>query len=538
MDIHQRFCHEVFDSSGHIVEFSLDYPDNFNFAYDVLDRLADMSPSSRALCWCNGRGQEEELTFGELALASRRCANALRAFGVGKGDRVLVILRRNLPYWYVASALERLGAVMVPSTHMLTREDIGYRLEHAKIRFAIASSEGATLEVLSGFPCLERIFTFGRCHEAVVNLTEVMTQMPDTFARVETSAQEPMLIFFTSGTTGHPKGVIHNHLYSLAHIPTAKYWQKVRDGGLHLTIAETGWGKASWGKMYGQWLCGSAVMIYDFEHFSPASILEIISRYRVTSFCAPPTIYRYLTRCRCKDYDLSCLEHLSTAGEAMSCEVHRKIEDMLALPILEGFGQTESVLMLANFDCAHPGSLGRPSPLFDVRIQLPDRHFAEGDEEGEIVVVPHGKQHGIFSGYCNQPELYDKVWEDGVYHTGDIAWRDQDGLFWYVGRKDDLIKTRGFRVGPFEVETVLERHPAVLECAVIGEMDATRGQIVVAFVQLENTYSPSESLALSIRTFCNAKLAAYKHVSKVEFVKSLPKTISGKVKRGQLRKKV
>ncbi len=537
MDLHNQFCEEELDSHGQITRFQLKYPDNFNFAYDVLDRLAKESGGQRAVCWYNGR-EERSLTFKELVTLSLKAANALAAYGVTKGDRVLVILRRNLEYWFIASALERLGAVMVPSTHMLTDEDINYRLQAAKIRFAICSPEGTTAQQLVSAGVLERIFTFRKDLPGLVNLSRAIEKSSETMVRIDTQASEPMLIFFTSGTSGHPKGVVHNHLYSLAHIPTAKYWQRVTDNGLHLTIAETGWGKASWGKMYGQWLCGSAVMVYDFGHFSPTGILEVISRFGVTSFCAPPTIYRYLSRCQRDDLDFSHLQSLTTAGEAMSCEVHQKIYKMFGLEIREGFGQTESVLMLANLSCAHPGSMGSPTPLYDVRIQLSDGSFAQGDEEGEIVVVPHGVQHGIFSGYCTHPELYAKVWEGQVYHTGDIAWRDKQGLFWYVGRKDDLIKTRGFRVGPFEVESVLERHPAVLECAVIGEMDATRGQMIVAFVHLNDAYQPSESLAKKIRLFANGKLASYKHIAKVEFVSNLPKTISGKIKRGQLRKKV
>ncbi|MCR4665706.1 MAG: AMP-binding protein [Desulfovibrio sp.] len=538
MDLHTRFCREAFDERGYISQFSLTYPDSFNYAYDVLDVLATESGDSRALCWWNGHGRETILSFAELASLSRRAANVLSSHGVRKGDRVLVILRRNIEYWYITPALERLGAVMVPCTHMLTPEDIRYRLQTADIRFAICSPEGDTPQNLLSVQGLERIFTFRKDIPGLLNISGEIASAPDTMERVPTRATDPMLVFFTSGTTGYPKGVVHNHLYSLAHIPTAKYWQRVADGGLHLTVAETGWGKASWGKMYGQWICGAAVMVYDFSHFSPAGILDVISRFHVTSFCAPPTIYRFFSRCRREDYDLSSLTDLTSAGEAMSSEVHRAIFNIFGLEIREGFGQTESVLMLANLDCAHPGSMGRPTPLYDVRIQLQDGTFAEGDEEGEIVVVPHGKAYGIFMDYCSHPELYKDVWEGGVYHTGDIAWRDREGLFWYVSRKDDLIKTRGFRVGPFEVETVLDRHPAVLECAVIGEMDATRGQMVVAFVHLEEGIQPSDSLARELRAFCNSRLASYKHVSRVEFLPDLPKTISGKVKRGQLRKKV
>ena len=538
MDLHTRFCEEEFDSNGLIRRFALTHKPNYNFAYDVVDVLAHEEGTATALCWCNPSGAEQSLTFADVSCLSAKAAHVLAEHGVTKGDRVLVVLRRNIEYWFIAPALHRLGAVMVPATHMLTADDIAYRIQAANIRFAICSPEGDTMRYLLAQSDLERIFTFRKNVRGIVNMSEAMSSAPSTFKRVATLATEPMLIYFTSGTTGYPKGVIHDHTYSLSHIQTAKYWQRVQDGGLHLTVAETGWGKASWGKIYGQWLCGCAVMIYDFTSFSPAKLLEVMANYHVTSFCAPPTIYRYLARCNMANYDLSALRSLTTAGEAMSPEVYYQIKKMTGLEIHEGFGQTETVLMLANLDCAHPGSMGRPMPLYDVRIQLEDGSFAMSDEEGEVVVVPHGKQSGIFMGYCNHDALYSEVWKGGCYHTGDIAWRDKEGLFWYVGRKDDLIKTRGFRVGPFEVENVLERHSAVLECAVIGELDAVRGQLVVAFVRLDKDWQASETLAKEIRNFCNSRLAAYKHVARVEFVNELPKTISGKIKRSQLRNKV
>ncbi len=538
MDIHTRFCEEAFDAKGTPVRFDLKYAADYNFGYDVVDALGREDPDAEAVCWCSPRGEARTLTFADISRLSSRTAGALAAHGVQKGDRVLVILRRNLEYWYTAPALHKLGAVMVPATHMLTDEDIAYRLQTAGIRFAVCSPEGETAGQLLAQPGLKRIFTFRRDIPGTVNLTREAEKASSTFERVPTLANEPMIVYFTSGTTGCPKGVVHSHLYSLAHIQTARHWQRVEAGGRHLTVAETGWGKASWGKIYGQWICGCAVMVYDFASFSPSSLLGVMARFRVTSFCAPPTVYRFLARCDASACDLSSLKSLTTAGEAMSPDVHLKIKRLTGLEIREGFGQTESVLMVANLDCAHPGSMGRPTPLYDVRIQLEDGRFAEGDEEGEIVVVPHGRRHGVFMGYCGRDELYGEVWKDGVYHTGDIAWRDSEGLFWYVGRKDDLIKTRGFRVSPFEVEQVLGRHPAVLECAVVGELDAKRGHAVVAFVRLAEGWEATSRLAVEIRLFANAGLAAYKHISRLEFVVELPKTISGKVKRVQLRSKV
>nr|MCR5259434.1 AMP-binding protein [Desulfovibrio sp.] len=377
MDIHTRFCEEAFDANGAPVRFELKYNPDYNFGYDVVDALGREDPDAEAVCWCSPHGEARRLTFADVSRLSSCTASALAAHGVKKGDRVLVILRRNLEYWYTAPALHKLGAVIVPATHMLTDEDIAYRLQTAGIRFAVCSPEGNTAGQLLAQPGLKRIFTFRRDIPGTVNLTREAEKAFCAFERVPTLATEPMIVYFTSGTTGYPKGVVHSHLYSLAHIQTARHWQRVESGGLHLTVAETGWGKASWGKIYGQWICGCAVMVYDFASFSPSSLLGVIARFRVSSFCAPPTVYRFLARCDASPYDLSSLKSLTTAGEAMSPDVHLKIRSLTGLEIREGFGQTESVLMVANLDCAHPGSMGRPTPLYDVRIQLEDGRFAE-----------------------------------------------------------------------------------------------------------------------------------------------------------------
>ena len=350
---------------------------------------------------------------------------------------------------------------------------------------------------------------------------------------------DPMLIYFTSGTTGYPKAVIHDHTYTLSHIMTARYWQDVQENGLHLTVAETGWGKASWGKIYGQWLCGCAVMVYDFDAFSPAELLRIMSEYRVTSFCAPPTVYRYFVKYGMNKVDLSALEDLTTAGEALNPEVFKKVEEQTGLRLREGFGQTESVLMLANLVNAESrtGSMGKPTPLYDTRIVNEKNEPVALGEVGELVVVPKkgSKQHGIFMNYCGDENLYQNVWRGGVYHTGDTAWQDEDGYYWYVGRVDDLIKTRGFRVGPFEIENVLMEHPAVLECAVTGVPDDKRGQVIKATVTLVQGYEPDKNLKKDILKFANHRMAAYKAISVLEFVDEMPKTISGKIRRVEIR---
>ena len=348
-----------------------------------------------------------------------------------------------------------------------------------------------------------------------------------------------MLIYFTSGTTGYPKAVEHNHTYTLGHIITARYWQCVKEKGLHLTVAETGWGKASWGKIYGQWLCGCGVMVYDFDKFSPGKLLRIMERYKVTSFCAPPTVYRYFIKRGMDKYDLSALEHLTTAGEALNGEVFEKVFEQTGINLMEGFGQTESVLMLANLkgSVAKPGSMGKPTPLYDIHIIDDSGNELGTNETGEIVVYPpkDKKQYGIFMSYYGNEELYENVWKGGVYHTGDTAYKDEDGYYWYVGRADDLIKTRGFRVGPFEVENVIMQYPNVLECAVIGVPDKDRGQDIKAIVKLADGTAHDKHTENEIKTFCNKRMASYKWIQHLEIVDEFPKTISGKIKRTTLR---
>ena len=367
-----------------------------------------------------------------------------------------------------------------------------------------------------------------------------MKTASDEFERIETRVTDEMILYFTSGTTGYPKAVIHDHTYSLSHIITAKYWQNVQEDGLHFTIAETGWGKASWGKIYGQWLCGCAVMVYDMHRFTPKSLLRVMEKYKVTSFCAPPTVYRYFVKYGMDKIDLSSLNHLTTAGEALNPEVYDKVLEQTGLKLMEGFGQTETTLMLANFDGMEPkpGSMGIPSPLYNVKVVDADGKQVPSGQVGEIVVIPedlHAYQQGIFMGYCDNEELYDDVWRGGMYHTGDTASVDEDGYFWYVGRVDDLIKTRGYRVGPFEVENVIMEHPAVLECAVTGVPHEDRGQVIKATIVLAEGYDDSPELEHDIVHQANSKLASYKWIHVVEFVSEMPKTISGKIRRVEIR---
>ena len=544
MNLYSNFCDETLNEHGVLQDFSLKYPDHYNFGYDVVDEMARLAPMQRAMVWCNPRGESREFTFADISRLSNQAANLFRAHGVKKGDKVLVILKRNYEYWYVAPALHKLGAVLIPATHMLTVEDLIYRIRTAEVTAAVATPEGNTiadlLEAQKICPQLKTIFAVRQKRPGTVDFTREMEQAPVMLERENTKAAEPMIIYFTSGTTGYPKAVIHDHTYTLSHIITARHWHNVQENGLHLAVAETGWGKASWGKIYGQWLCGCAVMVYDFDSFSPRGLLQVMARYRVTSFCAPPTVYRYFVEYGMDKVDLSALTYLTTAGEALNPIVFRQVEEQTGLKLMEGFGQTESVLMLANLvgTESRPGSMGRPTPLYQIALVDETGAPVTRGDVGELVVIPRKNQmqHGIFMGYCGDDALYGAVWKGGVYHTGDTAWMDEDGYYWYVGRVDDVIKTRGFRVGPFEVENVLMEHPAVLECAVTGVSDEMRGQIIKATVLLSEGYAISEQLAREIRNFANNRMAAYKSISILEFVSEMPKTISGKIRRVELRK--
>lgn len=541
MSIYQEYCSEVFDEQNRLVRFSLHYPETFNFGYDVADRIACKTPDKRALVWCNVEGEEHSFSFEDIRKNSNRMANVLKDAGVGKGDPVMLILKHHYEYWFAAIALHKLGALMIPATHMLTGQDLVYRLKASKAKALICTPFHEVPEkVLSavketGAPIT--LFCVRKDVPGFLNLTEAITSASDEFERVSTKVTDPMLLYFTSGTTGYPKGVIHDHSYPLAHIVTAKYWHRATEDGLHFTVAETGWAKASWGKLYGQWLVGSAVMVFDFDNFDPRQLTAVINRYHVTSFCAPPTVYRYLVRKGIPD--MPSLRHATTAGEMLAPEVFRKFRERTGLTLHEGYGQTETTLLIANFqgDEAVEGSMGTPSPFYEIRLLGQDGKPVPEGETGEVVIVPEtpGKQPGVFCSYLDNEEQYRYVWRDGVYHTGDAAMMDENGRYWFQGRFDDIIKTGGFRVGPYEVENVLMEHPAVAECGVVGVPDPLRGQAIKAVIVLGEGFLPSQELELEIKNFCNQKLAEYKWIRLVMFVNEMPKTISGKIRKSALR---
>ena len=542
--IYQKFCKETFNEQGELADLEITCGEHFNFAYDVVDEIAKEEPDRTALVWCDKYGEERTFTFQDLSTLSSQAANVFRKYGIGRGDKVMLILKRHYQYWYALLGLHKLGAVAIPATHMLTERDIAYRVKTADIRIILCTPEeripAYVEEARKECPELSVCMTVKGGIDGFIDFDREMQDADTAFERVMTQNDDPMLLYFTSGTTGEPKGVLHDYAYPLGHIITAEYWQCVVDGGLHLTLADTGWAKAAWGKIYGQWLCGSAVMAYDYDHFYANEILHIIEKYRVTSFCAPPTIYRYLVRTKLSKYDLSSLQQVTTAGEAMSEDTFRAFRDATGLEIREGFGQTETTLTLANLKNAklRVGSMGKPTPYYHLDIVDDENHPVGPNQEGEIILLPRGtsRQVGLFSGYADDPEQYRYVWRDGIYHTGDLAYKDEEGYYWFVSRKDDVIKSSGYRIGPSEVENILSMHPAVLECAVTGVPSEKRGYLVKATIVLSEGYTAGDQLKTDIQDFVKKEAAPYKYPRVIEFVDSLPKTTNGKIRRDEIRR--
>ena len=541
MSLSQLYCREITDANGALTDFLLDYPYDFNFGYDVVDLQAKTEPDKRALVWCNVEGEEHIFTFSDIKKYSNKMANVFLSNGIKKGSRVMLILKRHYEYWFAVIALHKIGALAIPASHMLTVSDFSYRINTAKADAVIVTPQNEVpekiKEAISKSDLKIKLWCVKEDIEGFDNLSKQTDEASSELKRIPTLASDPMLMYFTSGTTGYPNGVIHNYTYPLAHIITARYWQQTENNGLHFTVAETGWAKASWGKLYGQWLTGCAVMVYDFDNFEPRQLSNIINKYGVTSFCAPPTVYRYLVRKGIPK--MPSLKHATTAGEMLSPDVFRKFFKATGLTLAEGYGQTETTLLIANFKGvkATEGSIGIPSPLYNIELHTKDGKKALPGEIGEVVIVPkkNAPRIGIFSAYLDNEKQYEYVFRNGVYHTGDAAYVNENGVFCFHGRFDDIIKTGGFRVGPYEVENVLIEHPAVAECSVIGVPDTLRGQAIKAVVVLDRGYTPSGKLEKDIKEFCNKKLAEYKWIRLVEFVKEMPKTISGKIVKPALR---
>ena len=529
--------------------FKISIPENFNFAYDVVDEYAKEEPKREALVWCDDEDESHIFTFKDLSLASQRTANFLVEQGIVKGDRVMLILRRRYEFWFFLLALHRIGAIAIPATNMLAAEDLEYRFKAADVKMVVTYDEPALQKEVDKAKAkcssVEKLVTVGQtARQNWVSFYDDYEIFPARFPRPEGDAathnDDIMVVYFTSGTSSNPKMVAHTFTYPLGHIVTAKYWQHVVDGGRHLTVAETGWAKALWGKIYGQWIAGSAVFTYDMKVFIPGKLLEKMAEYKVTTFCAPPTVYRYILHHGLSKYDLSSLKYCTTAGEALNLDIYNQFFEQTGIRLQEGYGQTELTLTTGNFgwDIPKPGSIGKPSPGYRMEIVNAEGEPCGVDEVGELIIqIDQGKPFGMFGGYYRDEERTEKVFAGGVYHTGDTATRDKDGYFWFVGRTDDLIKSSGYRISPFEVEEVLHKHPAVLEVAVTGIEDKDRGQAVKATIVLQKGYEASKELSKEIQLFAKKIAASYKSPRIIDFVTELPKTISGKIRRATIRDK-
>lgn len=528
--------------------FKIEVPENFNFGYDVVDAWAAEEPERKALLWTNDKGECINFSYADLKKYTDQTASYFQSQGIGRGDKVMLILKRRYEFWYSIIALHKLGAVVIPATHLLTKKDIVYRCNAASIKMIVAAGEEVitkhVIDAMPESPTVEKIVSVG---------PEVPEEFEDFHKGIDGAApfvrpelantnDDISLMYFTSGTTGEPKMVAHDFTYPLGHIATGSFWHNLHKDSLHLTIADTGWGKAVWGKLYGQMIAGATVFVYDHEKFTPADILQKIHDYHITSLCAPPTIYRFLIREDLTKYDLSSLEYCTTAGEALNYSVYETFLKITGIRLMEGFGQTETTLTLATFPWMQPkpGSMGVPNPQYDIDLIKPDGRSAEDGEQGQIVVrTDKGKPLGLFKEYYRAPELTKDAWHDGVYYTGDVAWRDEDGYYWFVGRADDVIKSSGYRIGPFEVESALMTHPAVVECAITGVPDEIRGQVVKATIILSKDYKDKadDVLVKELQNHVKRVTAPYKYPRVIEFVDELPKTISGKIRRVEIRQK-
>lgn len=545
----ERFLKQTSFTSEEDYNKNLEFiiPENFNFAYDVMDAWAEEEPERLALMWTNDHGEELRLTFADLKERSDQAAAYLQTLGIGRGDMVMLILKRRLEWWLVMLALHKLGAVVIPATHMLTKHDIVYRNQSASVKAIICVGEeyvlGEVQKALPESPTVECLVSVGPLvPEGFHDWHKEEAQAP-AFRRpafVNTN-DDLLLMYFTSGTTGEPKMVAHDHLYALGHLTTGVFWHNLSPDSIHMTVADTGWGKAVWGKFYGQWFAGACVFVYDHEKFHADDLLRQIEKYHITSFCAPPTIYRFLVREDLSRYDLSSLRYCCTAGEALNAAVYEKFLQLTGIRLMEGFGQTETTMTLGTMPWMEPkpGSMGKPNAQYEIALLRPDGTLCEDGEKGEIVVrVPEGKKPiGLFKEYYRNEALTREAWHDGYYFTGDMAWRDQDGYYWFEGRTDDVIKSSGYRIGPFEVESALMTHPAVVECAITGVPDEVRGMVVKATVVLGKGWCEhaGPELVKELQDHVKSVTAPYKYPRIVEFVDSLPKTISGKIRRVEIR---
>ncbi|MDE6838333.1 MAG: AMP-binding protein [Acutalibacter sp.] len=542
------FIDTFLDENGILKEIQFKNQENFNFAFDVVDEIARRTPEKLAMLHVDREKRERRFTFSDISRLSSQTANYLESLGIRRGDKVLVVLKRHYQFWYVITALHKMGAVVIPATNQLMEHDFDYRFKAAGVKAIVCTADGETaqeadraaqtcpgvqVKILVGNSSKAQSMGWHNFDQELPAHSAVYERRPDS-----PCGSDPMLMYFTSGTTGYPKIAMHSYQYALGHYITARYWHNVNPDGLHFTISDTGWGKAMWGKYYGQWMCEAAIFTYDFDRFDAHDILPMFAQYHITTFCAPPTMYRFFIKEDLSKYDLSGIEYSTTAGEALNPEVYEQWKRATGLMLMEGFGQTETTCVIYNPVGAIPkvGSMGVPSPLYDVDVVLPNGKSAPVGETGEIVIRTDKKVPcGLFTGYYQDPRQTQEAWHDGLYHTGDTAWRDEDGYFWYVGRTDDVIKSSGYRIGPFEIESVIMELPYVLECAVTAAPDPVRGQVVKADIVLTRGTTPSDELKKEIQNYVKKHTAPYKYPRIVEFREDLPKTISGKIRRVELR---
>ena len=537
------FVETTEDENGLLQTINFKNDDTFNFGFDVVDAIARKSPEKLAMLHISKDGTERSFTFKDMKRASNQVANYFKSLGIRKGDKVMLVLKRHYQFWHVIVGLHKIGAIAIPATSQLQKHDFEYRFNLADVKAIVATTEDNVPdhveEAEPTSPTLQIKILVGGSREGWHDYNEEIEQFSAHYYRKKDApcGKDTMLMFFTSGTTGYPKIAAHSYTYPLGHFITARYWHGVSSKGLHFTISETGWGKALWGKIYGQWLCEGAVFTYDFDRFNAAEILPMFAKYKITTFCAPPTILRMLIKEDLSKFDLSSIVHMTTAGEALNPEVYIQFEKATGLQIMEGFGQTETTMTVGNLmGGTHKiGSMGKPSPLYKVDLMDPDGNPVPDGEPGEIVInTADGVPNGLFQGYYKDEESTKKVWHDGWYHTGDQAWRDEDGFLWYIGRVDDVIKSSGYRIGPFEIESVIMELPYVLECGVSAEPDPVRGQVVKASIVLTKGTEPSDELAKEIQNYVKSHTAPYKYPRIVVFRDELPKTISGKIQRNLL----
>ena len=539
-NINQRYVTETFDNNGLLKDFRIDCPPGFNFAYDVVDDIAVNDPDRRALVWAHENGESKTFTFADIKRLSDKTCNYLKAKGLKKGDFVILVMKHSYQFWYLTVALHKMGVVVVPATYMLKPHDIKYRVNSANIKAAfvtiqtdIADSFDATTDI----PCLEHKFIIGGQRDGWEDFDTEMEKYPETWERVPNKNTDHFLMYFTSGTSGNPKMAMHDFTYPLGHILLAKHWHQVDPEGLHWSVADTGWAKNAWGKIYGQWIMESAVFVYEYDKFEPSDILDMIEKFKITTFCCPPTMFRLYLNAGLEGHDLSSLKNCCIAGEALNPDTYETWYKATGLKLMEAFGQTESSVIVGTLRgmTPKPGSMGKPSPQY--KVKLVDAHGNEvpHGQDGEIVVSIEPRVPGIFKEYYLDENKTAETLCDGWHHTGDMAWMDEDGYIWYSGRNDDIIKSSGYRISPFEIESVLMEHPSVLECAVTGVPDPVRGQLVKATVVLREGFEPSDELKIELQKYVKNGTAPYKYPRIVEFVKGLPKSISGKVKRVDIR---